>query len=153
MRQVELLFRRRFRGAGVIAAMVFLLCNSVTTAAHAANGGQPLLRCEISLMGDNPRKVEFTPTADPYTVESVDIDGIYRFKAVMVGARPIAYIKLYVYYHKSGRFILLHQAKYVPPPLPSPSDSVEPFTGIQYLYSPNLERELRYSCKLTEAYS
>ena len=144
MRQASPVTRRPSWGANAIALMTLCVCHIA-----GANARIPLLRCEISQGGGNPRVFEFKQTVDPYSVKSVDIDGHFRFKAVMVGARRIAYIKLYTYYQDSDRVILLHEAKYVPPAVPSPSDSTRSFTGINYLYSPVLGRELQYSCMLT----
>lgn len=143
MRQVEHPTRRP-RGASAIALMTLWLCQIA-----GANAGTLLLRCEISQGGRNPRIFEFRQTADPYSVKSVDIDGHFRFKAAMVGAPDVAYIKLYTYYQDSDQVILLHEAKYVPPAFPSQSDSPGSFTGVNYLYSPVLGRELKYSCMLT----
>ncbi|GAB3096654.1 hypothetical protein [Cupriavidus yeoncheonensis] len=144
MRQASPATRRPSWGANVIALMTLCICHIA-----GANAEVPLIRCEISQGGGNPRVFEFRQAADPYSVKSVDIDGYFRFKAVMVGAGPIAYIKLYTYYQDSDRVILLHEAKYVPPAVPSPTDSTRSFTGINYLYSPVLGRELQYSCTLT----
>ncbi|WER49852.1 hypothetical protein CupriaWKF_22285 [Cupriavidus sp. WKF15] len=144
MRQASLPNCRPSWGTSVIALMTLITCQIA-----GANAGPPLLRCEISQGGGNPRVFEFKQAADPYSVKSVDIDGHFRFKAVMVGARATAYIKLYTYYQDSDRYILLHEAKYVPRAAPSHSDSTGSFTGINYLYSPVLGRELQYSCMLT----
>jgi hypothetical protein len=107
---------------------------------HAA----PLLRCQID-QGGTVQLIEATPVADPYTVKAVDINGRFRFKAVMIGAgNQVDYIKLYVYSQLRRQPVLLQEAKYL---RPAPSASL---TGIQYLYSTQLERELQYSCALLE---
>lgn len=144
MRQAEQLPRRPSWDAIFIALMILWM-----SPIAEAKSGKPLLRCQISQGGGDPHIFEFKQTADPYSVKSVDIDGHFRFKAVMVGTEHIAYIKLYTYYQASHQVILLHEAKYVPPAVPSTSDSAGSFTGINYLYSPILGRELQYSCTLT----
>lgn len=88
--------------------------------------------------------------SDPYTVKSVDINGVFRFKAVFIGSEQhIDYIKLYVYYHQAkSQWVLLQQAKYTPPFSQATEPSVS-LTGTNYLYSPQLGRELQYSCALS----
>ncbi|WP_011295925.1 hypothetical protein [Cupriavidus necator] len=137
---------RPFRAASAIALLIPGMCHIAL-----ANASTPLLRCEISQGGGDPKIFDFKPTTDPYSVKSVDIDGYFRFKAVMVGAAPIAYIKLYTYYQDFDRVILLHEAKYVAPAVPSKSDSTGSFTGSNLLYSPVLGRELQYRCRLMGA--
>ncbi len=146
MRQASSLTRRPSLGASVIALLVLCMCHLDT-----ANAGTRLLHCEISQGGGDPKVFEFKQTTDPYSVKSVDIDGYFRFKAVMVGAESIAYIKLYTYYRDSDQVILLHEANYVSPAAPSQADSTGSFTGINRLYSPVLGRELQYRCMLRGA--
>lgn len=49
-----------------------------------ARSATPLLRCQLG-QSDVQRTVEFVPVSDPYTVKAVDINGRFRFKAVVVG--------------------------------------------------------------------
>lgn len=107
----------------------------------------PLLRCEVNQDGET-HIADFLPNADPYTVESKDINGRFRFKVVMLGnERRIEYIKIYTYYQEQHWVMLLHETKYVPPFTQSPS-SFAGLTGVNYLYSPGLEHELQYGCAL-----
>ena len=113
----------------------------------------PLLRCQVSY-GGATRVLEFAPVADPYRVEAVDIDGRFRFKAVVVGdERRVDYVSLYSYYETERQSVLLHQAKYLAPVArASSAENAAPaaLTGQNYLYSPGLERELQYACALVE---
>ena len=134
------------RGALFRVLLLFLLLPAVVSAS-------PLLRCQVTYAGAT-RVLEFAPVADPYRVEAVDIDGRFRFKAVVVGDdRRVDYVSLYSYYEVERQSVLLHQAKYLAPVARASSASnAAPgaLTGHNYLYSPGLERELQYACALVE---
>lgn len=109
----------------------------------------PLLRCQIE-QGGTSTVEEFTPVADPYSVMAININDRFRFKAVVIGdALRVEYIKLYVYTHTKRQPMLLHQTSYLAPAV---SKDAQPMalTGVNYLYSPDLERELQYGCALLE---
>jgi hypothetical protein len=109
----------------------------------------PLLRCEINESGES-YLAEFFPTSDPYTVVAKDIGGRFRFKVVMMQKEQlIEYIKIYTYYQGQGPAVLLHVAKYMPP-FRQDQTSFAGLTGVNFLYSPGLERELQYGCTLSE---
>lgn len=115
----------------------------------AGVSAEPRLRCQV-IQGGNVRALEFAPVKDPYNVEAIDIGRSFRFKAVVIGdVRRIDYIKIYTYYQSSRQSVLLHVAKYL-----MPSSEVAPspdaLTGVNYLYSPVLGRELQYGCALFE---
>jgi tRNA A37 threonylcarbamoyladenosine modification protein TsaB len=109
----------------------------------------PLLRCQID-QGGSTQIFDFPPVSDPYPVKAIDINSRFRFKAVVMGdTQQIEYIKVYVYSQGKRQPILLHQAKYLSP-LTSTDPSFAALTGINYVYSPQLERELKYGCALLE---
>lgn len=109
----------------------------------------PLLRCQID-QGGSSQILDFPPVSDPYPVKAIDINGRFRFKAVVMGdAQQIEYIKVYVYSQTKRQPILLHQAKYMAP-MTRADASFDALTGINYVYSPQLERELQYGCALLE---
>ena len=109
----------------------------------------PLLRCQIK-QGGQTSNLEATPTNDPYTVKAIEINGRFRFKAVVIGTtQQVDYIKLYSYYTPSRQPVLIHQATYLSPIPPSGSNPVL-LTGINTVYSPSLEREMQYQCSLEE---
>ena len=109
----------------------------------------PLLRCEIQ-QGGTSRIVDSAPVTDPYRVKAIDINDHFRFKAVVIGdALRVEYIKIYVYTHTKREPMLLHQTSYLAPAA-SREPAPEALTGINHVYSPRLERELRYGCALLE---
>ena len=105
----------------------------------------PLLRCGLTYAGST-QTLEARPVSDPYLVESVDVGGRFRFKAVVVGsgAQP-QFVKLYAYLDTKRQPVLVQQATYLPPFIMGQS-----LTGRQYLYAGPVERELQYECHLTE---
>ena len=114
-----------------------------------ASVASPLLRCEIS-QGGETYIVDFLPRADPYTVEAKNINGKFRFKAIVLGnGQLVESVKIYTYYQEEHQMVLLHEARYMPPFSQSPSSSAA-LTGVNYLYSPRLEQELQYGCALLE---
>lgn len=135
----------RFRSA----LWICLLTGVVLPAAASA---APRLRCQLEQGGES-RALEFAPVADPYSVEAADIRGNFRFKAVVIGdAQHVEYVKLYIYYLSDTQPVLLHAAKYLAPAAqiaPTPAA----LTGVNYLYSPRLGRELQYGCALFEVTS
>ena len=113
-----------------------------TASAQAA----PLLRCDVTYAGAT-QVVEARVTQDPYSIESVDIGGRFRFKAVMIGkGAKIEYIKLYGYFQQRRKDIPIHQATYLPP-YPKSSKPVL-LTPFNQLYAGDVERELQYQCTL-----
>lgn len=143
-------------------ACCLLAAWGLSTSAVAQTSTAAQLHCEVGYAGDT-QTVKAQPVSDPYPVESVDIGGRFRFKAVMVGTgQRVAYIKLYSYFVGPQQPVLIHLAKYLPPfntPLATPSatDPTERdprgthLTGTQYLYAGPAERELQYQCFLQNA--
>jgi hypothetical protein len=124
----------------------------------------PFLRCEVTQDGMT-YKEDFLPTDDPYSVQAKDINGQFQFKAVVFGTESLESIKIYTYYRYQHQVVLLHEARYLPPfnqdiqnsennpgseNNPNPA-SYAALTGINYLYSPEVEQELQYGCALLEA--
>lgn len=126
---------------GLIAAAP-LLCAAQAMAA-------PHLRCEVVYAGSS-HIIEAAPGGDPYAIKSVDIDGRFRFKAVMLGTNErLDAVKLYAYYETRRQPVVIQEAKYLPPF--RYSDAPDSLTGRQSLYAPPLGRELQYGCALYEA--
>ena len=133
---------RRKRRAGMAICLGIWLPITVSAAS-------PLLRCEITHGGET-YIAEFLPNPDPYTVEAKDINGQFRFKAVVLGNEElIESIRIYTYYREYHQVVLLHEARYTPP-FNRNEASPAPLTGVNYLYSPSVEQELQYSCGLVE---
>lgn len=109
----------------------------------------PLLRCQIMQNGST-QILDFKPESDPYQVKAIDINGRFRFKAVVIGdARQIAYIKLYIYDHAKPKPMLLHEAKYIAP-LALADTSPAALTGLNDVYALPFERNLQYGCAVLE---
>ena len=121
----------------------------VLLALPIAPAAAPKLRCEVD-QGGKTQTIEVAPVSDPYGVRGIDINGRFRFKAVLVGAADrVDYVALYTWYLSDGRPVLLHEAKYqAPQAWPDPPPAA--LTGRQYLYAPGLEREFQYGCALVE---
>ena len=137
---------RSVNGLRAACALAFVASGILPIVAHAA----PLLRCQLD-QGGSVMLRDFSPVADPYTVVPVEINGLFRFKAVVIGdAQHIEYIKLYVYSKTKRQPVLLHEASYL---APTASQDTRPsaLTGVNYIYSPQLERELKYGCALLES--
>lgn len=131
---------RRVKRAIVLSCLL-----TGATAAEAA----PLLRCLVD-QGGRTWQVETAPAADPYDVRPLDIDGKFRFKAVMVGdQRQVEYVKLYAYYQTRRKPVLLHEVKYLAPG--AGNDPAGTPLGEHTVFSPRLEREMHYRCTLHEA--
>jgi hypothetical protein len=129
----------------VIARLVLLAALAASVEAAAA----PRLHCRID-QADTSQDLQFGVSSDPYTAPSIAIGERFRFKAVMVGdGQRVEYINLYTYYQTRGQAVLLHEAKYLAPQAQAGADPAA-LTGLVYLYSPSLGRELRYGCALRE---
>src|SRR5690349_13238435 len=109
----------------------------------------PFLRCEVT-QGGMTYTEDFLPSDDPYSVQAKDINGQFQFKAVLFGTESLESIKIYTYYRHQHQVVLLHEARYLPPfnqdiqnseNYPNPA-SYAALTGINYLYSPEVEQEL-----------
>jgi hypothetical protein len=143
---------RRAKGpAEARVGLVGLLGILTATAPVAAQTlSRPTLHCDVR-QADITRRFEARPTADPYGVASHDIDGRFRFKAV-VGAGTTgeaAYVKLHVYdMAVKGAPVLLHMATHQPP-WPA-GHEVPALTGWNHVYSSVLGRELVYGCAWQE---
>jgi hypothetical protein len=136
------------RASRLAPAAVFIgflagaLCSTVALAS-------PRLRCQL-IQGGTMQVLDFAPALNPYDVKAVDLDGRFRFKAVVIGdERKIDYIKLYTYYQSKRQAVLLHEARYLAPAADSGAGSAA-LTGTNTLYSPNLGREFQYGCALIE---
>lgn len=137
--------------ARAVCCLLALCGTSASVTAQTTPAAQ--LHCEVGYAGTT-HIVKAEPVSDPYPVESVDIGGRFRFKAVIVGTgQQVAYIKLYSYFETPQQPVLIHLARYLPPfTAPTPHDPRGTnLTGTQYLYAGPVERELQYQCFLQGA--
>lgn len=138
--------RRRAGHSVRVACALGLLASGLLPGALRA---APLLRCHID-QGGITKQMDVVAVADPYSVAATDINGRFRFKAVVIGdAEHIEYIKLYVYSQTRRQPMLIHQATYLAPVV-SRDGRPAALKGINHVYSPQLERELIYRCALLE---
>lgn len=133
---------RRLR-AGMTGWLMAVACGACGASTATV---RPTLLCDVR-QADVTRRFEAQPTSEPHAVASHDIDGRFRFKAV-VGAGTTgeaAYVKLYVYdMAVKGAPVLLHMATHLPPwPV---AREVPSLTGWNQVYSSVLGRELIYGC-------
>ena len=139
----------RFAGSSGPARAALCLAFFAGISLPAVASAAPRLRCQLT-QGDAVQVLDFAPVGDPYRVEAVDLKGNFRFKAVVIGdEQKIDYIKLYTYYQSKRQAVLLHEAKYLAPQAESAPDPAA-LTGTNYLYSPELGRELQYACAVFE---
>ena len=135
------LLRRNLVGLAFTPLVGLFLANAVWAV--------PRLVCEVS-QGGETQQLQFGVTPNPYDAEAQSINERFRLKVVMVpAAQGIAYINIYAYYLSANRPVLLQQAKYLLPKAQQ-SPSGDALTGRQYLYSPDLGRELVYQCALID---
>jgi hypothetical protein len=107
----------------------------------------PELHCHIE-QADTVKELRFSTVSNPYAVAATDINRRFRFKAVVVGNEAeVQHISLYTYYITSGQPVLMHEVKYLHPEIQKSSHD-KSLTGIVYLYSPVLGREMKYDCAL-----
>lgn len=140
----------RKRSTVFLLVLAFTAITLIPQSTYAA----PLLRCKIEQSGAT-FLVESSPRLDPYGVAAVAINKNFRFKAVVIGNQEkVDYVKIYAYDMGKRQAILLHEAKYLAP-LAQTAQAAElaPFqlTGMHYLYSPDLNREMQYGCSLIES--
>jgi hypothetical protein len=127
--------------------MKFFLCAFflITTQVWAS----PQLQCDFELNGSSETHV-FKPVADPYLVESIDIGGRFRFKAVVLASsNEVDLVNLYVSYQTRRQPMILQHSKFIKPSMLKNSEA-NSLTGRVALYSPFLGKELVYGCSLFE---
>jgi hypothetical protein len=131
--------------------LLLLALAGVTAAARPAHAASPVLDCDVHYAGAQHR-VQARPVTDPYTVPATDIDGRFRFKAVMVrGPGLVERIGVYVYFVTERQPVLVQHARYLPPWPTGRDGQPADLTGEQRLYAGPIERELIYRCRLSQA--
>lgn len=124
-----------------LGLFVFWACLGMSSFAGSA------LHCDVTYAGTT-YKLKATPTADPYSVQPIEIGGRFFFKMILQEAKDkIDHVLIYAYLDQEPRPLLLQQAKYFGP-FPESSKPLA-LTGLQYLYGGPVERELIYSCSLS----
>lgn len=98
--------------------------------------------CHVDYGGE-VRRIVAGPTESPLAVPTVAVGSYFRFRVVFEARTAI---KTYVYAERdAGPPLPLHQGVYAWPPVAGTHFG---FTGLHYVYEPELEGELAYWCEL-----
>ncbi|MBL8484368.1 MAG: hypothetical protein JNJ60_19380 [Rhodocyclaceae bacterium] len=124
-------------------AGVLIAAASGTVAARPAS----VAVCHYSYGGEAAR-IAAPGTDSPYTVEAVQIGSYFEMRVVFQ-TRPadLASLKTYVYARDADAPRILQQGTW-PHPAATRSQGPYGFTGLQFIYEPELEGELQYWCEL-----
>lgn len=115
---------------------------------NTSNKSTALLRCHVSY-ADRTEIIEAFPVSSPYEIQPVDIGGRFTFKAVMIGeGTNIDHIALYAYFQASPKDLPIHEAIYRGPFKLNATPTL--ITPHNHLYAGEVERELKYYCKLSK---
>lgn len=144
MRSIPSIDRRSVSLFPNAAFALGLFCLLAGAPANAA----PRLRCEIHLSGME-QVFDFAPSSDPYGAAPVDLDGRFRFKAIVKGNdQQIEYVKIHVYQLTERQPVPIQVVDFQAPQVSGSSPAG--LTGFNRLYAPGLGRELQYRCALIE---
>ncbi len=104
------------------------------------------LRCHLDYGGE-VRVLSAAPVDSPYTVPTRAIGSYFLFRMILqTQPSDLASIKLYVYADRDEGPLPLQQATYPYPP-PASGMSAHGFTGLQHVYEPVRDGELKYWCE------
>ena len=122
--------------AAMIAAAPAMPTQAASIACHVTYGGET-------------RTISAAPTSDPYSVAPVAIGSYFLFRIVFrQEPADLATIKLTTYADRDEGRTIIHQATYAYPPAPA---VVHGFTGLNFVYEPVRDGELRYWCEMKDA--
>ena len=124
-------------GADFPAGRLLLLACLLSLSVSRAWGAE--INCEVDY-GNQLQQMVVAPGNDPYEMQQLDPGGGFRFSAQYL--LPASKLKTYVYQESKARMVLIHAAEY---PLPD-CHADAPVTGLNRVYSPQLERELLFRC-------
>lgn len=111
----------------------------------------PALRCVIDSTGETLVH-DARITDNPYAVQPVSVNRHFRFKAVVVGdarAGTVDHVQLYTQYQGARGPVLLHQVGYTRPVVNTDARTPS-LTGLQWVYSPQRERQFQFDCRWQE---
>jgi hypothetical protein len=125
---------------GALSLAASLLFGTTSFAAQS-------LLCEVRYASET-RMLRQSVSADPYDAQTVDFEGRFRFKAVVLGtADHIEHITLTVYELGVGDApVIVHQVRHQSPF--HAGTELPALTGWNHVYASYLGRELRYGCAL-----
>ena len=105
------------------------------------------VRCHLTYGGET-RIVDAAPTSDPYTVAPLAIGSYFLFRIVFRDQpADLAGIKLTTFADRDEGPAIIHQAVH---PYPPPAAAAKDFTGLNFVYEPVRDGELKYWCEVKE---
>ena len=138
--------KRRARPAWLRCSLPITLALAGTSALAA-----PALRCTIDSTGETLVH-DARITNNPYAVQPVSVNRHFRFKAVVVGdsrTGTVDHVQLYTQYQGARGPVLLHQVGYTRPVV-NTDPQTPSLTGLQWVYSPQRERQFQFECRWHE---
>lgn len=103
--------------------------------------------CHLTYGGET-RIVTAAPVTSPYEVKTTAIGSYFLFRIVFRNdPADLATIKLYTYADRDEGPTPIHQATW---PWPPAAASVNGFTGLNFVYEPLRDGELKYWCELKD---
>jgi hypothetical protein len=118
----------------------FFLLVQVLTLARPAGAAEQVL-CHVEYGGET-RELRADPVSSPYAVAPTAIGSYFLFRVVFERSGPV---KLYTYADHDAGPVPIHVAEYPRSLLRSRGRS---FTGVQTVYEPLRDGELKYWCEL-----
>ena len=122
--------------AAMIAATPAMPTQAASVACHVTYGGET-------------RTISAAATTQPLAVAPVSIGSYFLFRIVFrQEPADLATIRLTTYADRDEGPTIIHQATYAYPPAPA---VVHGFTGLNFVYEPVRDGELRYWCEMKDA--
>jgi Bacterial capsule synthesis protein PGA_cap len=114
----------------------------------AASGADPVT-CETEYAIYGGRLVFQPDPLQPYAEQTQEVGRRFRLKVVWASVQaPADTLKIYVQYWDGSQFAVLQQSLFGPAQLTAARAAQGRLSGVQWLYSPDLGRQLRYECRL-----
>ena len=101
--------------------------------------------------GGEVRQLVAKPVESPYAVKGVQVGSYFQFRVVFQDKpADMASIKVYTYADRDEGLVLIHQATFPYPPVPSRKGKrlLYGFSGLHFVYEPVRDGELQYWCEL-----
>ena len=114
-----------------------------------ATSGAEAVTCETEYAIYGGRFVFRPDPLQPYAGQTREVGRRFRLKVVWASVKaPADTLKIYVQYWDGSQFAVLQQSQYGPAQLAAARVAQGRLSGVQWLYSPDLGRQLRYECRL-----
>lgn len=132
------LFRQAMKNS-LVLPLLFCTCSAIA---------QETL-CVIKVSGTE-NTLNIKATQDPYTLNTLNLDGGFRFSGQVLqdAITKQNKLKTFTYHESKNRYVLIHASenKLDKASCTSAKNTAQEF-GLQRVYSHKYERELSYSCK------